>query len=166
MPLYPMIDCEDTETSKNNRSLVWNTRRNHYGWRKYLAGLSGEIPCYASAARRKDYSGLPPAYTFVSTAEPFYSETVTYIENLKKAGIPAEIDIYPGLYHAFDTQRNTLESELRKMVKSIIKIAYKNESAAKDYVVKKLYAGDRKLSVTTYNELFDPRACNTVTKIV
>lgn len=102
MPLYPMIDCEDTETSKNNRSLVWNTRRNHYGWRKYLAGLSGEIPCYASAARRKDYSGLPPAYTFVSTAEPFYSETVTYIENLKKAGIPAEIDIYPGLYHAFD----------------------------------------------------------------
>ena len=58
------------------------------------------------------------------------------------------------------TARNTLESELRKMVKSIIKIAYKNESAAKDYVVKKLYAGDRKLSVTTYNELFDPRACN------
>ena len=24
------------------------------------------------------------------------------IENLKKAGVPAEIDIYPGLYHAFD----------------------------------------------------------------
>ena len=33
-----MIDCEDTETSKNNRSLVWNTRRNNYGWRKYLGG--------------------------------------------------------------------------------------------------------------------------------
>ena len=102
MPLYPMIDCDDTETSRNNRSLVWNTRRNHYGWKKYLAGLSGEIPCYASASKRKDYSGLPPAYTFVSTAEPFYAETVTYIENLKKAGVPAEIDIYTGLYHAFD----------------------------------------------------------------
>ena len=58
------------------------------------------------------------------------------------------------------TQRNTLESELRRMVKSIIKIAHKNESAAKDYVVQKLYAGDRKLSAMTYNELFDSRACN------
>ena len=27
---------------------------------------------------------------------------MTYIENLKKAGVPSEIDIYPGLYHAFD----------------------------------------------------------------
>lgn len=102
MPLYPMIDCEDTETSKDNHAPVWNTERNHYGWKKYLAGLSGEIPCYASAARRKDYAGLPPAYTFVSTAEPFYAETVTYIENLRKAGVPAQMDVYPGLYHAFD----------------------------------------------------------------
>lgn len=37
-----MIDCEDTETSKNNRSLVWNTRRNNYGWRKYLGGAVGK----------------------------------------------------------------------------------------------------------------------------
>lgn len=58
------------------------------------------------------------------------------------------------------TQRNNLESELRRMVKSIIKIAHKNESEAKDYVVKKLYASNRKLSATTYNELFDSRVCN------
>lgn len=102
MPLYPMIDCEDTETSRDNHSVVWNTRKNHYGWKKYLSKVTGDVLCYASAARRNDYSGLPPAYTFVSTAEPFYAETVTYIENLKKAGVPAEIDIYPGLYHAFD----------------------------------------------------------------
>ena len=102
MPLYPMIDCFDTETSRNNHSPVWNTRRNHYGWKKYLSGLEGEVPCYASPSRRTDYSGLPPAYTFVSTAEPFYAETTVYIENLKKSGVPAGIDIYPGLYHAFD----------------------------------------------------------------
>lgn len=40
--LIPMIDCEDTETSKNNRSLVWNTRRNNYGWRKYLGVAVGK----------------------------------------------------------------------------------------------------------------------------
>ena len=102
MPLYPMLDCEETETSRDNHAPVWNTKRNRYGWKKYLAGLTGEVPCYASAASRRDYTGLPPAYTFVSTAEPFYAETVTYIGNLRGAGAPAEIDIYPGLYHAFD----------------------------------------------------------------
>lgn len=55
-----------------------------------------------SAARRKDLSGLPPAYTFVTTAEPFCAETVAYIEGLRAAGVEAEIDIYEGLYHVFD----------------------------------------------------------------
>ena len=50
----------------------------------------------------KEYAGLPPAYTFVCTAEPFYAETLTYIENLRKAGVEANVDIYPGLFHAFD----------------------------------------------------------------
>ena len=50
----------------------------------------------------KTIPGFRRHYTFVSTAEPFYAETVTYIENLRAAGVPAEIDIYPGLYHAFD----------------------------------------------------------------
>ena len=103
MPLYPMIDDRDTETSRNNHAPVWNTRRNHYGWCRYLRGITGRsVPCYAAPARRRDYTGLPPAYTFISTAEPFYAETVTYIRNLKKAGVKADIDIYPGMFHAFD----------------------------------------------------------------
>lgn len=102
MPLYPMIDNEDTETSRGNHAPVWNTRRNRFGWNKYLRGLVGDVPCYAAPARRTDYSSLPPAYTFVSTAEPFYAETAAYIENLKNAGVEARLDVYPGLYHAFD----------------------------------------------------------------
>ena len=31
MPLYPMIDNEDTETSRDNHAPVWNTKRNHVG---------------------------------------------------------------------------------------------------------------------------------------
>ena len=104
MPLYPMIDNEDTETSRDNHAPVWNTRRNHHGWSKYLSGISDDktVPCYAAPARRKDYTGLPPAYTFICTAEPFYAETMAYIENLKKAGVPARVDIYKGLFHSFD----------------------------------------------------------------
>lgn len=103
MPLYPMIDNEDTETSRDNHAPVWNTKRNHFGWAKYLRGINGQkIPCYAAPARRGDYTGLPPAYTFVCTAEPFYAETLSYIEHLRSAGVEATVDIYPKLFHAFD----------------------------------------------------------------
>lgn len=103
MPLYPMIDNEHTESSKDNHAPVWNTRKNHSAWKKYLRGLEGdEVSAYASPARQTDYSNLPPAYTFVGDIEPFYCETLTYIKNLQKAGIEAKVDVYPGCFHAFD----------------------------------------------------------------
>lgn len=103
IPLYPMIDNEDTETSRDNHAPVWNTRRNHYGWRRYLRGLNGgSVLCYAAPARREDYRGLPPTYSFVCTAEPFYAETLAFADHLRRAGVDAAVDVYPGLFHAFD----------------------------------------------------------------
>lgn len=102
MPLYPMLDDRDTDSSKDNHGISWNTRRNHAAWRLYLRAVEGEIPSYASPARQTDYSNLPPAYTFVGNREPFYCETMTYIENLRKAGVPARVDVYPTGFHAFD----------------------------------------------------------------
>lgn len=102
MPLYPMLDHRDTDSSRNNHGISWNTRRNHAAWRLYLREVEGEIPLYASPARQTDYSNLPPAYTFVGNREPFYCETMTYIENLRKAGVPARVDVYPTGFHAFD----------------------------------------------------------------
>ena len=103
MPLYPMIDNFDTDSSRDNHSKVWNTRRNHQAWAVYLRkDAKKEVSPYAAPARQTDYSGLPPAYTFVCTAEPFYCETLKYIDDLKAAGIDAEVDVYEGMYHAFD----------------------------------------------------------------
>lgn len=101
MPLYPMLDDRDTESSKDNHAPVWNTKRNHAAWKLYLKDLD-EIPPYAAPARQTDYAGLPPCYTFVGDIEPFYCETLTYIENLNKEGIPAKADVYPKWYHAYD----------------------------------------------------------------
>lgn len=102
MPLYPMLDNEDTETSRDNHAPVWNTRRNHYAWARYLRGVEGRVPAYAAPARAEDCAGLPPAYTFVSTAEPFYAETLAYVRRLREAGVEATVDVYEGLFHAFD----------------------------------------------------------------
>ncbi len=106
MPLYPMIDNFDTESSADNHGRVWNTRKNHFAWRLYLRkNAKKEVSPYAAPARQTDYSDLPPAYTFVGDGEPFYTETCTYIENLQKAGIEAELDVYKSDMHAFDMMK-------------------------------------------------------------
>lgn len=106
MPLYPMLDDRDTETSRENYGRVWNTRRNHLAWRLYLRGTDRAQPSpYAAPARLTDFSGLPPAYSFVADEEPFYAETVRYFDRLRAAGVPAELDIYHTNMHAFDMMR-------------------------------------------------------------
>lgn len=130
MPLYPMIDNLDTESSANNHGKVWNTKKNHMGWKFYLRKDAKQIVSpYAAPARQKDYTGLPPAYTFVGDGEPFYAETCTYIANLKKAGIKAEMDIYETNMHAFDMMKP--EEELSK--KAAQKFNEQFEYAVKHY---------------------------------
>lgn len=102
MPLYPMLDDRDTDSSRNNHRFPWNTQRNHAAWKKYLRELTGPVPAYAAPARQTDYTALPPAYTFVGNKEPFYCETVAYIQALKAADVSAELDVYPSGFHAFD----------------------------------------------------------------
>ena len=106
MPLYPMIDNFDTESSKNNHGRVWNTKRNHFGWKMYLRkNTKKEVSPYAAASRETDYSKLPPCYTFVGDGEPFYCETLDFVEKLKKDGVQAEVDVYHSNMHAFDMLR-------------------------------------------------------------
>lgn len=103
MPLYPMLDDRDTETSRDNRGRVWNTRRNHLAWRLYLRGTDrAQLSTYAAPARLTDFAGFPPAYSFVADGEPFYAETVRYFGRLRAAGVPAELDVYHTDMHAFD----------------------------------------------------------------
>lgn len=104
MPLYPMVDNLDTPSSRDNHNKVWNTRRNHAAWRLYLRGdaASPQVSPYAAPARQTNHVGLPPAYTFCCTGEPFHDETLAYVAALHAAGVPAEVDVYTGLYHAFD----------------------------------------------------------------
>lgn len=110
MPLYPMLDNFDTETSAHNHGKVWNTRKNHMAWKLYLRKNAGkEVSPYAAPARQTDYANLPPAYSFVGDGEPFYAETCTYINNLRQAGIEAELDVYNSNMHAFDMMQPQLE---------------------------------------------------------
>ncbi len=116
IPLYPMLDCEDTSSSRDNHGHGWNTRRNHWGWRWYLRDLYGtdQVPPYASPSRAVDYNGLPPCYTYVEDGEPFFDETLDYIHNLKRAGVDAHVDVFHGNTHGFDMLFWTKKARMAK----------------------------------------------------
>lgn len=104
MPLYPMIDDRmETESAKENNAPIWNSRTNGWAWKLYLGELyEKDVPIYAAPARAVDYSNLPPAVTFVGDIEPFRDETIQYVENLKRAGVPVNFEMFEGGYHGFD----------------------------------------------------------------
>ncbi len=123
MPLYPMISNTDTDSSRDNHGKIWNTRMNHLGWRLYLRSdaKNGEVSPYASPAHQKDFSGLPPCYTFVGDGEPFYRETLDYVDALKAAGVEADVDVYHSDVHAFDMLYPELETSkeaIRKFIEA------------------------------------------------
>jgi acetyl esterase/lipase len=104
MPLYPMIDDRMTsESAKENNAPAWNSNSNKWAWKLYLGELfEKNVPAYAAASRATDYSNLPPTVTFVGDLEPFRDETFEYVNNLRKADVPVNFEMYKGCYHAFD----------------------------------------------------------------
>lgn len=100
-----MIDHRQTTHSAMNMkgALFWDTESNAFGWKQYLRELEGlKVPVYASPALNDDYTGFPPTISFVGTMEPFYDETVAYMESLEAAGIPTKFRIFEGAFHGFE----------------------------------------------------------------
>jgi len=105
MPIYPMMDHRSsTESARDNDMPVWNTKLNKLAWKMYLGDLheSQAIPFDAAPAQAKDYSGLPPAMTFVGNLDPFLDETINYVESLKRDNVPVEMEVFDKCYHAFE----------------------------------------------------------------
>lgn len=101
MPLYPMLDNEDTETSRDNHAPVWNTRRNHFGWSRYLRGLGGgDVPAYAAPARCTGLSTfLSVSSASLCRARPVYGlrqpSPGLYLCEHGRAVLRGDADLYP-----------------------------------------------------------------------
>jgi acetyl esterase/lipase len=46
--------------------------------------------------------GPPPTYTYVGELDLFRDETIDYCARLLQAGVPTELHVYPGCFHAFE----------------------------------------------------------------
>ena len=101
--IYPMID--DTHDTPSGREVthekVWNRDVSLKAWKMYLGDEYGsdDVSPYAAAARAKDVSGLPPAFVTVGTADLFRDEDIDYAQRLMAAGVPTELEVYPGMFH-------------------------------------------------------------------
>lgn len=99
-----MIDeRQQTTSATHNNAPIWNSNLIDWAWKPYLGELYGkDVPTYAAPARANGYENLPRTVTFVGDIESFRDETIVYVENLRKANIPVDFEIYPGCYHGFD----------------------------------------------------------------
>ena len=103
---YPMLDDRTGTADPGADTLVWTSRSNGYAWRAYLGGIdragrTAEQP-WAVPARRADLAGLPPAWVGVGNIDLFHDEGVEYARRLREAGVPCELHVEPGMYHAAD----------------------------------------------------------------
>ncbi|WP_250031114.1 alpha/beta hydrolase [Paractinoplanes maris] len=103
MPIYPMID--DTNTTASSEEIVdigiWDRAGNVEAWAWYLGGKPADQ--YAAPTRASDLSGLPPAFIDVGTVDLFRDEDIAFAQRLMAAGVPTELHVHPGSYHAAET---------------------------------------------------------------
>ena len=59
-----------------------------------------------AASLGKDLSNLPPAFIAVGALDLFADESMEYAQRLVRAGVPAELHVYPGAIHGFDGMPN------------------------------------------------------------
>ncbi|BAJ32124.1 MULTISPECIES: alpha/beta hydrolase [Kitasatospora] len=105
--LSPMLDDRGTTPSARQAAGhdTWDATSNATAWQAALGPLhrAPDLPPYAAPARARDLAGLPPAYLEVGSAETFRDETTAYAHALWQAGGHAELHVWPGAPHGFDT---------------------------------------------------------------
>lgn len=103
----PMLDDRNDTFSSHQMAGVdlWDRTSNATAWQALLGDRYGaaDLPPYAAPARATDLSRLPPAYIEVGAAETFRDEGVAYAQALWQAGGQAELHVWPGACHGFDT---------------------------------------------------------------
>jgi acetyl esterase/lipase len=105
--ICPMIDDRnDTVSARQMTGVdVWDSEANEMAWTALLGAARGgpDVSPYAAPARATDLTGLPPAFIDVGSVETFRDEDVAYATAIWQAGGSAELHVWPGGFHSFDT---------------------------------------------------------------
>ena len=77
---------------------IWDRHTNLEAWAWYLGGQPADS--YAAPARAENLAGLPPTFIDVGEIDLFRDEDIAFATRLLQAGVPTELHVYPGSYHA------------------------------------------------------------------
>ncbi len=107
--IYPMLDHRtatpaDVHANPNAGEFAWTHAANRFGWSAMLGGIdpAGEVPATCSPSRAATLAGLPPTFIGVGALDLFVDEDIDYAARLGRDGVPIELHVYPGAFHAFD----------------------------------------------------------------
>ena len=105
--IYPMLDdrtCVARDPHPYAGEFLWTAHNNRFGWSALLGAAPGSagVSPYAAAARASDLSKLPPTFLATGALDLFVEENLEYARRLMRAGVPVELRLYAGSYHAFD----------------------------------------------------------------
>ncbi|MFF7454500.1 alpha/beta hydrolase [Kitasatospora sp. NPDC008115] len=132
--LSPMLDDRNDTFSAHQLAGhdTWDRTSNATAWQAALGDRRGDrrgapdLPPYAAPARAADLAGLPAAYIEVGSAETFRDEAVAYADAIWRAGREAELHVWPGAFHGFDTfapdaalSRDALGARLRRLRRTL-----------------------------------------------
>lgn len=113
MAPYPQID-DRNETPSSVEIIdigIWDRAGNIEAWEWYLGGQPADQ--YAAPARATDLSGLPSMFIDVGDRDMFMDEDVEFAGRLQDAGVPVELHVYAGAYHASEVFAPTAELSQR-----------------------------------------------------
>lgn len=104
--IYPSLDdrAAGPASAARPETLFWSRQNAVDAWTAYLHRPPGSdgVSAYAAPSRSEDLRGLPPAYMPIGALDPFLDENLDYARRLIRAGVPAELHVYPDACHAFD----------------------------------------------------------------
>jgi acetyl esterase/lipase len=105
--IYPMLDdrtCVSADPHPYTGEYIWTPHNNSFGWSALLNAPPGSdgVSTYAAPARALDLSGLPKTFISTGALDLFLEEDIEYARRLMRHGVPVELHVYPGAYHAFD----------------------------------------------------------------
>lgn len=106
---YPMLDhrtggAGDTDLHPLVGEFGWSAGANRIGW----AAMRGDYALddarigWFSPACASELAGLAPTFIATGALDLFLEENIDYARRLTRAGVPAELHVYPGAPHSFD----------------------------------------------------------------
>ncbi|NHN88149.1 alpha/beta hydrolase [Acetobacter conturbans] len=121
---YPMLDDRTVLTHPDipgAGAFLWTAEMNRFGWESYLGatavGAAGVSP-FAAPARASSLADLPPTYIGVGSIDLFLEEDIAFARRLMQAGVPVELQVFPGAFHAFEWEPRagvTVRSGIRRV---------------------------------------------------